>query len=274
MTTDQVSFPFIQSGGVARVKPIKSIHRVMLHSKASEAIAEYIEDNRLSPGDRLPSERSLAEQLNIGRNSVREALRSLETNGIIEVRNGLGAFVCEKKTSSAINIRLNKTRNNLLELLETRYALELHAIELCIRNITDEEILRAGAFLEESKRSIQQNLADQHPPDAAFHRVIYTATRNRTLCELLIQVDMLMTEIWSTLQGNENMHLATLPFHEALYEALKERSLRKAQQAVVDNLRTGAEFILSAKSTDRQMDLKRYEPYLVLRKEGEAHDNP
>jgi GntR family transcriptional repressor for pyruvate dehydrogenase complex len=235
------------------LKPLKSIHRVMLHSKAAEAIAEYIEENHLLPGDKLPSERSLAEQLTIGRNSVREALRSLEASGVIEVRNGLGAFVCEKKTTSVINIKLNKTRNNLLELLETRYALEMHAIELCIRNISDEEIARAGGFLEESKRAILLNLADQHSPDAAFHRVIYTATRNKTLCELLIQVDILMTDIWSTLQGNENMHLATLPFHEALYEALKERSLRKAQQAVIDILRTGGEFILNAKSTDQEM---------------------
>jgi DNA-binding FadR family transcriptional regulator len=256
------------------MKPIKSIHRVMLHSKASEAIAEYIEGNHLKPGDRLPSERSLAEQLKIGRNSVREALRSLETNGIIEVRNGLGAFVRDKRTDSAINIRLNKTRNNLLELWDTRYALELHAIELCVRNIKDEEIDKAGGYLEELKRAISQNLADQHPPDAAFHHVIYTATRNRTLCELLTQVDVLVTDIWATLQGNEQMHLATLPSHVALYEALKERSLRKAQQAVVENLRTGAAFILAAQSGSGQVDGKRFEPYLIFRKEGDEHSTP
>ena len=250
------------------MKPIKSIHRVMLHSKASEAIEEYIEDNHLKAGDRLPSERSLAEQLKIGRNSVREALRSLETNGIIEVRNGLGAFVRDKNNDSAINIRLSKTRNNLMELLDTRYALEYHAIELSIRNITDKEVAKAGAYLEELKQAISQNLADQHPPDAAFHRVIYTATRNRTLCELLTQVDVLMTDIWATLQGNEQMHLATLPSHDALYEALKERSLRKAQQAVVDNLRTDADFILAAQSGSGPVDGKRYEPCLIW-KEGE-----
>jgi DNA-binding FadR family transcriptional regulator len=87
--------------------------------------------------------------------------------------------------------------------------------------------------------------------------VIYDATRNRTLCELLTQVDRVMTDIWTTLQGNENMHLATLPSHVALYEALGERSLRKAQQAVVDNLRTGAEFIMAAQSGDAPRDGKK-----------------
>lgn len=55
----------------------------------------YMDENKLQPGDKLPSERELSEQLKVGRSSIREALRALELLGLIETRKGEGTFLCE-----------------------------------------------------------------------------------------------------------------------------------------------------------------------------------
>ena len=65
---------------------VKPIQRDLLYTKIADAIMEYIKENDLKTGDRIPSERELAQEFNTSRNSVREALRVLENNGIIEVK--------------------------------------------------------------------------------------------------------------------------------------------------------------------------------------------
>ena len=70
-----------------------SHQRASVAQETVERIAEMIRDGGYSPGDRLPSERKLAEQLQVGRTSVREAIRQLETIGLLEARHGLGTFV-------------------------------------------------------------------------------------------------------------------------------------------------------------------------------------
>ena len=67
--------------------------RALLSHETGDAIRAYIVDKQLKPGDPLPSEAELATQLDVGKTSVREALRRLEAHGVVEVRRGKGLFV-------------------------------------------------------------------------------------------------------------------------------------------------------------------------------------
>lgn len=73
--------------------PIKKTRKEVLYVQVADAIIEYIKGQKLTVGDKLPSERILSESLQISRNSVREALRYLETQGIIRVHTGIGSFI-------------------------------------------------------------------------------------------------------------------------------------------------------------------------------------
>ena len=91
------------------------VSKDLLYVKIADAIHGYIRENNLKPGDRLPSERALSQQLGTGRHSVREALRVLENQGIIEVRMGAGTFVAEETQDNSLYMEFVKI--NYMEML-------------------------------------------------------------------------------------------------------------------------------------------------------------
>lgn len=119
-------------------------------------IKEVILDRQLIPGDRLPSERSLAQQFQVGRLTIREALRTLETKGLIEIKKGSGggAFVASHNLGAVTSI----IKDNLLlegltsdQITEARIALECAAAESAARHATEEDLERIALCIEESE---------------------------------------------------------------------------------------------------------------------------
>jgi len=97
------------------VKLIEPIAKDLMHQKVSDALISYIYRNGLRPGDKLPSERRLAAELAVGRNSVRMGLCQLEEDGVIERMAGKGAFV--KREVSAESIQLKLMRETVVHTL-------------------------------------------------------------------------------------------------------------------------------------------------------------
>lgn len=124
--------------------------------EVAERIKEVILDRQLIPGDRLPSERSLAQQFQVGRLTIREALRTLETKGLIEIKKGSGggAFVSSHNLGPVTSI----IKDNLLlegltsdQITEARIALECAAAESAVQHATDEDLKRIALCIEESE---------------------------------------------------------------------------------------------------------------------------
>lgn len=236
---------------------IDSVHRVMLHTRAMGSITRYILENNLQPGDKLPSERQIAEQMGIGRNSLREALRVLEHNNTIEVRNGLGIFVGSAADDMGVSLRVNKSRVNLLELLDIRLALEMHAMALCVKNATDEQLREAGACLATLDLAAAEAIDVQalHDADAKYHRLVYSIGGNSTLCGMLVQIDNVASSQWQALEGHSQMFIDTLPMHHEQLNALMERNIKKVQDATRRLIRMDADSILKAlPRRDGQLD--------------------
>src|SRR6202041_221174 len=110
--------------------PAKSDFEVIRKNKVYEEVAKQIERlilKKLKPGDKLPSERELAEMLQVSRSSIRDAIRSLELMGVVEPRQGVGTIV--RETSGATKISpfanaLERRREQVTELLDFRKMLE------------------------------------------------------------------------------------------------------------------------------------------------------
>ena len=109
---------------------VRSDFEAIRRNKVYEEVAKQIERlilQKLQPGDKLPSERELAEMLGVSRSSIRDAIRSLELIGMVEPRQGAGTVVREISADSVINplsTLLTRQRQSVTELLDFRKMLE------------------------------------------------------------------------------------------------------------------------------------------------------
>lgn len=206
----------------------KPVQKEFLYMKAADIIHNYINDNQLQPGDKIPSERALAEQLQISRNSVREALRILSQEGILEVRTGIGTFVALPSTENSIYMQLFK--GNYYEMLE-------------IKTLLEKQAAMQGALLQTP--SIMQNLEmyllqiEEHAArqqyageiDIAFHSTILQFTQNKTLRRMVKDLIRILTEYGEQIPGSEPVFLTTIDIHREIWEAIKTGDVQRVSNA-------------------------------------------
>jgi DNA-binding FadR family transcriptional regulator len=181
-------------GGI-EFRPIKT-------SRAFEEIAEQIRTElvgrRLRPGDRLPAERALAEQFGVSRNTLREALRSLENSGLLRLQKGAtgGAFVRESTGDAIITGLRDMFHLGAIQpehLTEARVLIESIAVRAACERATAEDIETLNANIAAAERAASEkiNFYDQAAIHLDFHRIIARATKNPVMVivmEALIDV--------------------------------------------------------------------------------------
>lgn len=172
---------------MATSRPLSRVERRPLRELLQEAIKSYIVGNRLKPGDPLPPEAELAEQLGVGRNSVREAVRSLEVLGILESRVGTGLFV---RAFSFDPIVANLSYGMLFDTkaladsLDVRLVLESSLVERAIEARNDAQLGHLRQILESWERiAAQGSYSPEY--DRAFHRALYENEQNALLTRLI-----------------------------------------------------------------------------------------
>lgn len=167
--------------------PINPKNRPLLHQIAQEQIKAYILRAQMKPGDPLPSEAELAQQLNISRNSVREAVRSLEALGIIEARAGAGLFVRDFSFDPILNNLAYGLMSDLQEvndMIEVRFYLEVGMAEHAIAAVTDQQIARLREILARMHDAAQKGIYSAGD-DRAFHQVLWENAGNTILPKII-----------------------------------------------------------------------------------------
>ena len=213
-------------------------------SKAYENVIDYIKEEivygRLQPGQKLPPERNLAETLSVGRNSVREALRTLDIIGIIESTQGAGNFVsCNFKKSivESMSMMFMMQKTDYTQISELRQALESQAIILAVDRISPEQISQLEEIL--AGMSVGK---DEHQGillDTKFHFAIAQASRNTLIIEILQALSDLIDIFISDLRKRILMSeegMRKLQFsHELMLENLKKKNKRGAYNAMTEH---------------------------------------
>lgn len=165
--------------------PIDPIARQKTYELVAERLVALIGDRSFQPGDQLPTERELTASFHVGRSSVREALRMLESQGVIRSANG-GAFVVADAAyplNSSLRLLLTlDERTRLHDVIELRSILECEAAALAAERHGPEHLVRMAEAIDEMERSLEEPEGDAFiEADLRFHLAVAEATGNRVL---------------------------------------------------------------------------------------------
>ena len=128
---------------MSRTDSLKPIRPPRLHEAVEAYLEEMILAGEYQPGDSLPSEHEMANQLEVSRTVVRDAIRALTTKGLVEIRHGVGTFVTHsgrEKLAQALALSLRRGDYSPWELYQVRRGLEMIVVELAVETATQEQI--------------------------------------------------------------------------------------------------------------------------------------
>jgi GntR family transcriptional repressor for pyruvate dehydrogenase complex len=218
---------------------IEPVVRESLGQQVLRRLQEYIVAHELGPGDRLPTERELAASLGVSSNTVREALKSMETIGAL-VRKPRHGTVLRAVDFSALarvaRFQLLHSPDDLSELFVARRLLEVSVLPLVAQHATDEQFREMDAANDRMEAEIS---ADGLGIDAdiAFHQALLAAAGNK----FLAQFGALLQEFFQVARrrvlANKSEGLRPVEEHRRIVLALRERDVAGAQQWMERHLR-------------------------------------
>ena len=218
-------------------------------NKVYEEVARQIERlilKKLQPGDKLPSERELAETLGVSRSSIRDAIRSLELMGMVEPRQGAGTIVREISSESLVNPLANAIRRKeelVAELLDFRLMLEPPLAARAATRVSADEIAEMEEILRRQEQKHDQGEAAV-AEDSEFHYSIALASGNSVVLKV---IDILMDLLRGTrerslqLEGRPEKSLAG---HRRILAALKRHDAEAAKAAMRRHIEDVQEIVL------------------------------
>jgi DNA-binding GntR family transcriptional regulator len=214
-------------GPLAEPPPLKEAGT--LRAQAYRQIRERILDGTLPPAAPL-SENQLSAALNLSRTPVREALSSLEREGLIRTVAGRGAFVAE---ITPLDIR---------EIYEVREQLEGYAVRVAAARMSDGDIAALERIVAETREAMAAGAnRDAWESDVTLHRKILDATQNRRLINILATLDDQMHRIRTMWTRTPVWQEDAMTEHEAIVAAIKRRDPDAAQAALARHLRGSCE---------------------------------
>jgi GntR family transcriptional repressor for pyruvate dehydrogenase complex len=228
---------------------IKPEFEVVRRNRVYEEVARQIERliiKKLRPGDKLPSERELAEMLRVSRGSIRDAIRSLELLGLVEARQGTGTIVREVSAESVLNPFANalKRRKELVsELLDFRKMLEPPLAARAATHASSEEVLEMEEILRRQEE--KQRLGDAAvAEDTEFHYNVAMASGNSVVLKVLdILMDLLRDTRVRSLQV-EGRPQRSLSGHRRILAAIRSHDAEAAKAAMRRHLEDVEEMVL------------------------------
>lgn len=218
---------------------LKPIKKKRVSDLAVEQITRWLSSQQWKPGESLPSERRLMEQLGISRVAVREALRVLEVMGLVEVKPGKGIFVTQPDHSifGPLEKWLSDHQEALLEHFEVRMLIEPNAAAFCAQRASKDQIRAMNKALEKFKEAnTRKDLVGMIRADTQLHQLIAVATGNRTLAILMDTFTSSLLEGWKASLRVEGRGNKTVIEHGAIVEAIERGDSEKARTGMKEHL--------------------------------------
>jgi len=226
--------PRLERSALRSGKLIQPIKKTRVAEQIADRIRVLILDGTLPPGRPLPGERVLAARFGVGRGSVRDALRMLETIGLLETRHGQGTFPHELDVNSLVAplASILAYRRDLRdELLDVRRMFEPAVARAAAARITEDDLADLERILDTQRRKIKAG-GSTIVEDTAFHAVLARATQNRVLMRIMETLNDLLIESRKLTLKQKGRPERSVHGHEAVVSALRRRDPDAAAAAM------------------------------------------
>ena len=220
----------------------KSVRTDRISQAVVDQIKEAILSKKIKTGDKLPSERQLMEQFETSRVTIREALRTLEYAGILEIKRGTqgGAFVqdpSKKFSANFLQDMFSMGNIKVPDLTEARMAVEPFSVKIVCERIKEGSLKQIEQNIHETKESLKRN----NPDDARllnleFHRIIAQASGNPVIFFMIDSIMDIMENNVSSIFLSAKPVESTLHFHEEIYGMIKNHDPEKAQDSMLRHI--------------------------------------
>lgn len=219
---------------------ITKLTKRKIYEEIAEQIKQHILNGKLTPGQKLPSAKELAESYQVGRSTIREALSALKAMGFIVTRQGEGSYVQSSDLQIPVFDTLLINKRILTDLIGARKALEISNASLAAENRTEEDLI---AF-EETLSLMSNHFGDEETgkqADMLFHLTLAKATHNSIMVQLLETISGQMeAAIHETrriyMYGDESVSKQLWMEHKEIYDAILAQNPDLAQEKMKQHL--------------------------------------
>jgi GntR family transcriptional regulator, transcriptional repressor for pyruvate dehydrogenase complex len=217
-------------------------HHEALYQRIAGHVRDLIVSEQLQPGERLPAERDLARMLGVSRVPIREAMRTLAAQGLVEIRRGQGMFVASNSVEATVDHLTNallKQRDLLAELFAVRRLLEPASAQWAAARCDPGAVSRIEGLVEDMEQAGASN-----PPnyeligerDTQLHIEIAVASENRVLVRIMQAIqDLHGEQLQTSLRYSDRVH-ETIKDHRRLVSAIAAGDPVEARSAMIDHL--------------------------------------
>jgi len=216
-------------------KPIK---KAKVYEEIVAKIKDMVEKGRFKAGDQLPVERELAEVFRVSRSSVREALRSLESQGFIESRQGDGTYIASQPVEALVrplaSVILTE-KDDQMELFEMRRMIEPDLAYLAAERATEEEIAMMEKVLALQEEQIARGEFGTDV-DRNFHYIMVRAAKNKAILRITDNIIDLLAESREQYLQVEGRPQRSILRHREVLEAIRARDPERAEKCMLEHL--------------------------------------
>lgn len=205
-------------------------------------IVDSIIKGRYQAGMKLPNEFELIEQMQVSRNSLREAMKILSAMGIVEIKRGDGTYVCSQMNPSMFDkvvYSMIYGSSTSLELLELRQVLDEATVQLAIEKANEGEIRELQENIGYMHQAIQeQDVEKMKQYDMEFHMLLIDSCKNVFFIRIMKGVYTIFeNSIWANV-SEEKMYSRAADYHQQILNCIKEKNYQGVRKAVRDSLET------------------------------------
>lgn len=213
----------------------KGVHKKS-YTKVIDYIKKQIRKGNLRIGEKLPAERELSEILGVSRNSVREAIRTLDIMGVISSQQGAGNYLkgnFENNLVESISMMFLLNQINYQQISQLRRGLEMQALMLAIDNISEDEIMELKKIISQLEHETE---ADNVILDKKLHYNIALAARNILIMDILQAlselIDQFIADLRREILSSEDSKKILYEAHDEMMKSLILRDKDLAYQAI------------------------------------------
>lgn len=214
------------------------IKREVMAEKVVYRVLELVKTGLLKAGDKLPAERELIEIFGVSRPTLREALRALAVLGVLDVRQGGGAYVTDLQAKSLLaplDFFVNLSVESVSEAFECRKLVEIEIARKCAQRATDEDIAELEGMLE-AQEAVNGDPTGFRILDAEFHEKLFGIAGNAIMERLALGFYNMGLDLRRKAHAKKSVTLRSLKDHYVIVRAIKSRNATDAAAAMAAHL--------------------------------------